>query len=287
MSVAVVIPVRDRPQLLAEAIESIQAQTLRVDEIIVVDDASTDQTPDVALEMAKRDARIRLLRQPERGGASKARNLGVAQTDAEYIAFLDSDDLWSPNKLQLQLAKLHANPKAVASFTGIRYLQADGYKDEPLPAALGPTQLREINVLGSTSTAVVRRDTFLDVGGFDEGLPSCQDWDLWLRLERAGDFELISDPLLIYRRADTARISANPTNVLNGHKIVFARALVGASPAAQRRIKAYHQLRLTQIHLWDFNAPMAAMNSALRSLALRPTKMGLRMLLWSAQGRTT
>lgn len=281
MTTAVIIPVRNRPALVREAIESLQTQTRPIDEVIVVDDASTDDTPAVVEAIGREDARVRLIRLSQNQGASHARNVGVAATNADYVGFLDSDDTWMPQKHELQLERLAQAPEAVACFTGIRYVLPGHVKDEPLPAKVAPDALRRMNYLGSTSTALIRKSTFLQAGGFDEALPSCQDWDLWLRLEAKGAFALVRQPLVLYGHTDEARISRNSTNVLAGHQVVFERALRDVPAAKQRKLRAYHQARLAQIQLWEFENPKAALGPALRSLTIRPTRFGFRLIFWA------
>lgn len=283
MSTSVIIPVRNRPTLVAAAVASLQKQTLPVQEILVVDDASTDETPEIVAELARRDDRVRLLKLPERHGASHARNVGIRHTEADWVGFLDSDDEWLPEKHFLQQQRLTEVPGSVASFTGIRYVLPNGSKDQPLPAKLAPPALRRMNFLGSTSTALVRREALLAVDGFDDALPSCQDWDLWLRLERQGAFALVQSPQVLYSQVETGRISRNIDNVIRGHEIVFARALAGAPRGEIRAIRAWHQARLAQIRLWDFDDPGAAARACLKSIGFRPTTYALRLLIWSLQ----
>jgi hypothetical protein len=282
MTTTVIIPVHNRPVLVTRAIASLQAQTLAVNEILVIDDASTDDTRAVVLAMADEDPRIRLIALDKNGGASAARNIGLQKTQCDWVAFLDSDDGWMPDKHELQSRALAASPEAIGCFTGIRYQFGDHYKDESPPAQVTLAMVRGINYLGSTSTAMIRRATLISVGGFDAALPSCQDWDLWLKLGRIGPFQVIQKPLVSYSQADPKRISKNSIAVLAGHETVFALALADVTdPKEIRRIKASHQMRLAQIFLWDFDSPGRAIAAALRSLAIRPTRYGCSLLGWS------
>ncbi|UYY57070.1 glycosyltransferase family 2 protein [Sphingomonas sp. S2-65] len=280
MTTAVIIPVRNRPALVAQAIRSCQQQTLPVDEIIVVDDASTDDTPEIVERLASADPRVRLIRSQENRGAHNARNCGAAATQAEWLAFLDSDDQWLTAKHQKQAEALGQHPQAVACFTGIRYALPDGVRDEPLNRpSVSYDDLRLMNFLGSTSTAMVRRETFLSIGGFDVTLPSCQDWDLWLRLRERGEFATVAEPLLIYDQSDAGRISKNIYKVLEGHRVIFERTREGMSSTQLRRVDAYHHIRLAQIYLWDFGARRKALAEVAKSLLRRPTRMGAHLLI--------
>lgn len=281
MSSAAVIPVRNRPSLIATAIASVQAQTLPLNEIIVVDDGSTDNTPDVVERLSKDDSRIRLLRLSTSGGAASARNLGIQAARSRWICFLDSDDSWMAEKHELQSKKLAEFPEAIASFTGTRCRWPNRELDIPAPASITLTELRQLNYLNTTTTAMVRRDILEKIGSFDPQLPSCQDWDLWIRLRRIGEFAIVPEPLVIFNQAETVRISFNKANVLTGHFLLFRRALQDVHDAGERRtISAYHQVRLAEIFV-QFEQPFTGVAAALKSLLYQPTHKG-RNALWFA-----
>lgn len=272
MSIAVVIPVRNRPDVLARAVRSIQAQTLAVDEIIIVDDCSTDGTVGVIRELAAKDGRVRFIRQLQRKGASAARNMGVRSAQAEWIAFLDSDDEWMPRKIEQQLAQIARQPDCVASFTGYQTVSDGPRWESKPPASVSLFDLQKINVLGTTSTAMVRRSILIKAGGFDERLPSCQDWDLWIKLRTFGTFCTVPDILVIFHQGGMDRISKNMESVLNGHRIIFQRIMSNVKGSCRRRVSASHNLRMTQIFLWDIDRPGRAMTHALRSFIAVPSR---------------
>jgi glycosyltransferase involved in cell wall biosynthesis len=280
MTSACIIPVHNRPFLIVAAILSVQKQTLPLDEIVVVDDGSTDGTPEVVKRLSKDDGRVRLVNLPARGGAAAARNAGIAAAQCDWICFLDSDDKWMPEKHRLQLNALTHCPQAVASFTGIRYQWCERQGDVRAPLHITLNELRRQNYLGTTSTAMVRRDTLYRLGGFDPTLPSCQDWDLWIRLRRVGEFTIVPEPLVVFNQTERVRISSNKANVMAGHAQLFARALRDVHDQREKRvIKAYHHSRLSQIFLADFRQPMAAVISASKSILHHPTRSGVRALM--------
>lgn len=268
--VTVVIPTWNRADLIGKAIASVQAQTAAVAAIIVVDDGSTDDTRMLVADHARTDPRIALVNQAN-AGANVARNRGVARAETGLVAFLDSDDRWHADKIARQLAAWNARPDAVASFTGI--LAVDG--DRPLyhydiPADPSLDDLRRHNALGTTSAAMVRTDVLRDVGGFDPDLPSCQDWDLWLRLRRAGPFAVVTDSLVLYEDGPHERITGNPVKAIAGHRAVFARALsdvTGWRPRA--RIRAAHAEVMTRLYR-RAGRRGAASGQALKALLLDP-----------------
>jgi glycosyltransferase involved in cell wall biosynthesis len=184
--VTVVIPTRDRWRLLAaHALPSALSQEDVELEVIVVDDGSTDETP-VALAR-QTDARLRVARHNEPRGVARARNAGIAVARGEWIAFLDDDDLWAPKKIRTQLDRAES-----ADFVYARAVLVDEDKKVIGPDVFPEAEtlaerLLEGNVVpGGCSNILVRTALVRQVGGFDEELSYSADWDLWIRLARAG-----------------------------------------------------------------------------------------------------
>jgi glycosyltransferase involved in cell wall biosynthesis len=281
---AAIIPVYNRPKLIAEAIASIQQQTIPLDEIIVVDDASTDRTPDAVETLARQDQRIRLLRLSANGGPGNARNQGIAATQCNWISFLDSDDRWLPHKQERQIAVLADYPHAIAAFTGVRYHRNGTYSDCNAPAQISLFDLRCFNSLGGPSSAMVRRDCVVQIGGFDCGLEPCEDWDLWIQLRQIGDFTLVREPLTICERNSGNNILMNLDGLICGHQAIFAKILSGvADRSERRRIEGHHLLQMARLRLFDLHQPSAAAVACGRALLRQPTKDGLRLLKWSVR----
>lgn len=181
MGIAVVIPTYDRAETLPRALDSVVAQTRAAEQIIVVDDGSHDETADI---IADRYPEIILLRQPNRG-VSAARNRGILAATQEWIAFLDSDDEWHPEKLARQsaLAARHPRHRFVhCDETWIRNGRPLAQKKHHRKAGgwIFPQCLPLCAV--SPSAAMVTRELLLEIGMFDETLPACEDYDLWLRI---------------------------------------------------------------------------------------------------------
>ena len=176
-TVTVVMPVRDRPGQVARAIASVQAQTHRAWQLVVVDDGSSDSTPDVVAELAGQDDRIQLVR-AEHGGVSAARNLGAAHAVGEVLAWLDSDNTWTPDYLRRMLSVL-ASTGAESAYAALEQHSSDGVRIRALDAGQAALQLQnhiDLNVL------VARRAAVEAVGGFDPTLRRAVDYDLVLRL---------------------------------------------------------------------------------------------------------
>jgi len=193
--VSVIIPTYNRRDLVREAIASVQAQTYRDFELIVVDDGSDDGTAEAVREIVG----VRSLNQPNRG-VSAARNRGVACSSGALLAFLDSDDIWQPRKLESQVAFFMTYPQAQICQTEEIWLR-HGVRVNPHTKhrkAGGNIFARSLELcLVSPSAVMLRRELFDHVGGFDEDLPACEDYDLWLRISATVPIHLIETPLVI------------------------------------------------------------------------------------------
>jgi glycosyltransferase involved in cell wall biosynthesis len=218
--ISVVIPTHNRAHLVRRAVASALAQTFADLEVIVVDDGSTDGTG--ALLASLTDPRVRALRLPRRTGAARARNAGVAAARGEWIAFLDSDDEWTADKLarQAALAGGDGAPSVVTCICAVR--RGDDVRHTPAPDDLVAddmfTHLLRWNRRPPTTSAyLVARRALLEVGGFDERLPSAQDIDLWLRLAQARHaFAAVAAPLVVKHEHDGPQISRDAVAVLRG-----------------------------------------------------------------------
>ncbi len=192
--VSIVMPAYNAGQYIAETIASVQAQTMTDWELVITDDGSTDQTAAVVEALAAADPRIRLYRQ-QNGRQGKARNLALKHTKAAWIAFLDADDLWHPEKLSRQLDVIEAHPEAELVFTaGISFDSDSGEEKETHPAHNGLLDRDEIylEILRGYSLPVlsvlVQRAWIDKVGGFGEALPlqNAEDYQLWLKMADVG-----------------------------------------------------------------------------------------------------
>lgn len=204
-AVSVIIATYNYGAYLRQAVASVQAQSFTDWECLIVDDASTDSTPDLAATLAATDSRIRYHRNRTNLGEARSRNLGNARAVGEFLAPLDADDWWHPAKLERQLAAAHQDSEVALSFTAPVLMPAGEPPCQPgyfaAWAADLDRNLRRENCIYHSSV-LVRRSTVAAVGGYDEALPYAVDWDLWLRiLTRFGAraFQLIDEPLIYYR----------------------------------------------------------------------------------------
>jgi teichuronic acid biosynthesis glycosyltransferase TuaG len=203
--ISVIIPAFNAAAFIAETLQSVQAQTFTDFEVIIVDDGSTDETAAIARRFCGVDSRFFLIQQANLG-VSAARNAGILQARGEWLAFLDADDVWLPEKLGRQMALFRADPGANFLFTnhffwdGQRDLSVCYRENRPLPEGDTARRLVDCNVYGVCSI-VVQRALFDRAGIFDSALDSCEDWDMWLRLSEHGiRARGIREPLVRYRR---------------------------------------------------------------------------------------
>lgn len=191
--ISVVIPVYNRREFLVEAIRSVQRQTRPADEIIVVDDGSTDESHLVAKETGC------VVLRTENRGPSAARNTGAGQARYSHVAFLDSDDRFFPEKLERQWEFLCCHPDCVAVHTEEIWIRKGRRVNQRAchEKAGGWIFLRCLPLCAvSPSSVVLNRRIFLEAGGFDESLPACEDYDLWLRLTSLFPFGYLKEPLI-------------------------------------------------------------------------------------------
>lgn len=196
--VSVVIPTYERPSYLRGAVETAVGQTWPNLEVVVVDDGSSEEYAEAMVESF--DDRVALVRHGENRGLSAARNTGVEATGGEYVAFLDDDDRWHEEKIGRQVAVLEEEPTVGLVTCCLAAVDPDGRvlrceRSKPDGDLSDRIYLR--NLIGTPSRVLVRRDAFDAVGGFDEGLPTKQDWDLYIKLCRDWRVRCLSDVLCL------------------------------------------------------------------------------------------
>ena len=205
-AVSVIIPTYNRGWILKEAIDSVLAQEFTDYELIVVDDGSTDDTRTILDSYGQN---IIVLAQANEG-VSAARNRGIAESRAQLVAFLDSDDLWLPQKLERQVEFFNSDPDALICQTEETWIR-NGVRVNPkkrhqkLSGMIFEPSLDLCLV--SPSAVMIRKSLFDAVGMFDESLPACEDYDLWLRVSCRYPVYLIDEPLIIKRGGHKDQLS--------------------------------------------------------------------------------
>jgi glycosyltransferase involved in cell wall biosynthesis len=256
-TVSVIIPTYNRAHLIGRAIQSVLNQTYPDFELIIVDDASTDHTENVIKEFLQKDKRISYLKHDKNKGGSAARNTGIKTSKGEYIAFLDSDDEWLQGKLEKQTRffldksidvalvytgslKINGNLEKISTKI-IHKKKGWIFKDLLLKYCIGPT-----------SSIMIRQKCLKDVGLFDEDLPSCHDWDLWLRISKKYKIDCLEEPLVKYYINEMSITANEDVKILGRKKIIenFKNDL-----NENNRILAQHYFEIGNIycHYLDIN----------------------------------
>jgi glycosyltransferase involved in cell wall biosynthesis len=239
--VSVVIPTHNRWPMIAEAVQSVLTQTFGDFELIVVDDGSIDNT---ARLLSSCDPRLQVLSQPHTGVAA-ARNAGVARSRGKYIAFLDSDDLWSPAKLAIQADFMEQNPEMHICQTEEIWIRR-GVRVNPKARHRKPSGdifQRSLELcLVSPSAVMMTKELFYLAGGFDEWFPVCEDYDLWLRIAVAHPVFLIESPLVTKRGGHVDQLSRSTWGIDRFRVLAIAK-LLRAGLVGEKRQWALDSIR--------------------------------------------
>jgi glycosyltransferase involved in cell wall biosynthesis len=247
--VSVVIPTYNRKALLLEAIASAAQQTFRDLEILVCDDGSTDGSREAAQPLLAADTRIRWIQGEHSGLPGTSRNRGIRAARGEWIAFLDSDDLWVPDKVETQLHALQAAPAAGFIYGYAAALQADGSKQRMTPFQVQRQgQMFDTLLLYSliqTSTVMVRRDLLERAGPFDESmrLTIGEDYELFLRLAAQTEFLFVASDIVVYRTQPDS-ISADVLDGIDQVERVLTSVIERQRVPADRAAQALAKLDL-------------------------------------------
>lgn len=198
--ISVIIPVFNSEKTIQGTIESVLNQTFTDFELLVINDGSQDTTLKIIDNI--KDSRLKVFSYPN-AGVSASRNRGISQANGEFISFLDSDDLWTADKLESQLKALQANPQAGVAYSWTNYIDESGKFLYPgnkftLNGNVYEQMLVQ-NFIESGSNVLIRREALDRVGGFDESLFGPEDWDLLIRLAAQYDFVVVPISQILYR----------------------------------------------------------------------------------------
>ena len=246
-SVSVIITTYHRPvSLLKKALESALAQTAPAQEILIVDDNETGSALSAQIrELCGQYEGVEYIKQDGNTGPSAARNAGARRASGQFLAFLDDDDLWMPEKLEKQLLVFEHGSPAL----GLVYchgIQRDQSGDEHdyynlysrrTPAYLDMLGFDEI---GSTSGPLIRKSCFDDAGGFWEGLPSHEDYELWIRISKKYAIDCAAEKLFVYNTHDGEHVSGSKANAYLGQRDIYLRY--------RRDLRRYPDIRIRRLN---------------------------------------
>ncbi|NJL78661.1 MAG: glycosyltransferase [Richelia sp. RM2_1_2] len=209
MSISVIVPVFNGERTIEETIKSILNQTFSNIEIIIINDGSTDTTLEILENIY--DSRIKIFSYPN-AGLSVSRNRGISQAKGEYISFIDADDLWTADKLELQWQVLQSNSQAAVAYSWTDYIDESGkFIKSGRRIKVNGDAFRKLlitNFLENGSNPLIRQQALEKVGGFDESLAAAEDKDMWLRLAANYEFVCVEKPQILYRTS-TNSMSTN------------------------------------------------------------------------------
>jgi glycosyltransferase involved in cell wall biosynthesis len=267
-TVSVIIPVWNRAGAIGAAIESVLVQQLPAPDwsvrVIVVDDGSTD---DLAGALRPYDSRITLVRHDRNAGAAAARNTGIATACGQYVAFLDSDDTWLPEKLVRQLDFMHTHQFA-ASCTSFHIMRPNGReitKRTYLTGKLGLEDLVWGCFVSPGSTLICRHDVYGKIGAYDVSLRRLEDWDWLLRYAGTHGLGYLNEPLARIQPSP----NPNPQDVLAALEQMEWKHLASLPAREHRRFRAAAEVVRAAAHRWHGN-PLAAAAALGRSLRIVP-----------------
>ena len=278
-TVSIIMPTFDRLEFLEPAIASVFAQTFGDWELIIADDGSSDPAR-AYLRRLQDHPRVQVIWMPHTGKPSIPSNAAIREARGEYLAFLDSDDVWLPEKLESQIASLRRHPERGWSYTQFALIDSSGQRADPARTRRWPTptgwileKLLEEETVIAQPSVVVSRSLLLELGAFDEELVMCYDDELWFRLAAHSQIDGVDEPLTLVRRH--AQHSGSDIIAWRDRRRVFEKALFAnrdpnldatlrklrarmsaglarSQAASGRRLDAFATLGASAPHCWRY-----------------------------------
>lgn len=250
-TISVIVPAYNAERTILKTIESVQKQSFSDFELIVINDGSTDRT--LELLGTIKDPRIKTFSYSN-GGLPVARNRGISHATGDFITFLDADDLWTPDKLELQLAALQQHPEAGVAYSWTHFMDEQGesfHAGKPVFFE-GNVYARLLvgNFLDSGSNPLIRKQAIESVGKFDPTLGSCEDWDFWLRLAARWPFVVVAKPQILYRK--TSGAMSSKIEVMEKYNLIVIERAFQSAPLELQFLKNQSLANLYQFlaHLY-------------------------------------
>jgi len=247
--VSVIIPTHNRAEYLIETINTVLSQTYKNLEIIVINDYSSDKTLEILNSLNIQN--LHIISNKENLGAPASRNIGINSCKGSYIAFIDDDDLWYPNKIELQLNQLIQKPEIDCIFCEHKYiLEGRSFYPDIIDYnnSLGKTIITRS--LGSFSLPLIRKSCIDEIGLLDINFESCQDWDYWIRISQKFNIDKLPQ-CLVERNIGNDQITSNIRKKINGREYLLNKhsSLISQYPS----IKNIHLNRLGSLNVLDGN----------------------------------
>ncbi len=239
--VSAIIPTHNRAELLERAIESVLDQSWENIEIVVVDDASDDSTPELLERLKKEHKNIKSIRNKNSRGAAVSRNIAIQNSTGEFVAGLDDDDIWRPNRVEYLLDEFEDGYAAVTSNDRMDFGEKEiVWKKKPV------ITLQDLLFYNQVGNQVLTKKEYIEaVGGFDESLPSAQDYDLWIRLAHDfGPIKTAPHTLQVVNMSDDRESITTSDNQIEGYLACFNKHQSKMN-AAQKKYQHY-RIKLTQ-----------------------------------------
>lgn len=251
ITVSIVMPAYNAEKTIGQAIESVLCQTHKKFELIIIDDQSGDRTVPIAEEYACSDSRIRILKNSVNSGVSVSRNNGVRASKMEWIAFLDSDDAWEADKLEIQLKTMMEYPKCSICFTGSAFMDETshrfGYTLE-VPSRITYKELLKQNLISCSST-LVKKERLLQYPMHNDSMIH-EDYATWLKILKEDSFAVgVNQPLLIYRisksskSGDKLKAAKMQWRTYRHVKVPFIKAVCSFVTYSHRNVQKYLHIR--------------------------------------------
>lgn len=268
-TISVIIPAYNSEKTINKTIESVLNQTFSDLELIVIDDGSTDRTKEVVSRI--KDNRISLFSFAN-AGLPASRNRGVEKSSSEFVAFIDADDIWTTDKLELQFNALQSNPKAAVAYSWTDYIDESGkIVASGRHITLNGNIYEQLLVryfLENGSNFLIRKDAYINVGGSDESMQAGEDWDLCIRLSRLYDFVAVPKTQVLYRVSPLS-MSSN----INKQELECLRVIEKAYSQAPQSVQHLKKQSLADLYKYLLWKTLASAQKHQSLLAVR--------LLWN------
>lgn len=249
LKVSAIVPTYNRGYSISRALKSIEEQTQSVHEILVVDDGSTDDTQKI---ISQKHPAVRVIKNPTNRGVSSARNLGISSSTGSHLAFLDSDDTWHPEKIEKQLHFCQQEPKVNINHCNEIWMKNGKIFNQKLYHQKFGGDLFEQSLLRcmiSPSAVMIKKTLLAKYGGFDEGLPACEDYDLWLRITSREVIGYIDSPMVTKYGGHADQLSKT-TTALDKYRIHAIKKLIDQGDLKPTHLESAINVLRTKLEIY-------------------------------------